>query len=408
MANTTTIQSNHGTIIYRTVLHTITRPQVNNQSIARITTAFHYVYSNEFVLDVLDALRDNEAIHAVAVINQRKQVQGILVRRDFFATMSRPYAQDLFRHRPVAEVTVPARTFQSDQNLFTVSEEIDQDMRNPGVHYYLLVTAAGHFRGIFSSQDMLVYLSQMTQNDIALARNLQSRIVRERRFVTGPRFEFVAASWTAKGVGGDFYEIRRYADHRWIIAMCDVSGKGVAASIITSVIWGMMSIYDFTSGLAPFIRHLNEYLVKTFETEKYVTAVFMDYDERSGALELCDMGHSHIFLFRNSRFMKLNTNQNNLPVGIVPELEPIVDHFVPKRDDILLLLTDGLTEQENIAGDTYGLDNVVRVFGANKSEPVENISDFLRDDFRQFRGRRNLADDVTYAIMRFADQEVVL
>lgn len=382
--------------------------RVNNQSIARLASSVAYVLDDTRIFDLFDAMSTEPDLHAVGVIDREERALGIIVRRDFFATMARPYAQDVFRNHPVREVMTEPRRFSSDENLFSVAEDIADEMQRPGVTYYLLTWSNSRFAGIVSSQDMLVYLSHITQNDIALARTLQSRIVREREFVVGSRLEIVAASRTAKGVGGDFYEIREYEPGRWIIAMCDVSGKGVAASIITSVLWGMMSIYDFRDGMLTFIRKVNNYLVQTFETEKFITAVFLDYNERTGTIEICDLGHSHLFLFRDDVLHAVKTNQNNLPMGIMPDMEPRVDTFQPRASDLLFLITDGLTEQENLTGEVYSLSRISEVMRANRDAPVEIVSDAIQRDFSTFRGRRALSDDVTWALMRFREQEVTL
>lgn len=382
--------------------------RVNDQSVVRIASSNAFIRSTAGIYDVYKALMTLPSLQAVGVVDEDDTVAGIVVRRDFFATMSRPYAQDVFRNHPVTEIMTTARAFSGDSDIFTVSEDIAEEMREPTVQYYLLTWSGERFGGIFSSQDMLVYLSQITQNDIELARKLQARIVREREIAVGSRLELVASSHTAKGVGGDFYKTTQYAPGKWIITVCDVSGKGVAASIITSVLWGMMSIYDFSHGFVPFIRQLNDYLVQTFETEKFVTAVFLDYDEATGTVTICDMGHSHVFLFRDGALHALKTRQNNLPLGIVAGLEPKTDTFRPRDTDLLFLITDGLIEQPNEQDETYSLKRVSDILKKYESDPVESVSDRIFKDFNRFRGRRPLGDDITWALMRFNEQTVIL
>lgn len=383
--------------------------RINNQTIARIASNFHYCWEDEKIFALADKLRENESVMALGVVDRKGTVVGIIVRKDFFNTMVRPYARDVFRNHPVKEIMQETDRYDVNMNLFSVSEEISEDMRRPGVTYYVLTNEEGRFRGIFSTQDMLLYLSQITQSDIALARKLQSRIVRERDFVVGREFEFVASSRTAKGVGGDYYEIRQFEENLWVTALCDVSGKGVAASIITAIIWGMMSMYSFTrGGLKGFVRSLNEYIVRTFESEKFVTGLFIEYDEDRGELSVCDMGHSHFFLFREGKLMRLNTNQQNLPIGVAPEIDPKVDAFRPRKGDTLFMITDGLTEQTNMSGEAYTLERISKLMRKHQMEPVEVLADKLTNDFHAFRGKRSLNDDVTFALMRFAPQEVRL
>ena len=375
-----------------------------DQSIARLVSSSAMVQSDVRVAALYAALSSHEELQAVGVVDPEGQIVGIIVRRDFMATMAKPYAQDVFRNHPISEVMSSARTFSGDTNVFSVSEEIAEEMRQPTVRYYLLTWSGNRFAGIFSSQDMLVYLSGITQSDIAMATNLQSRIVRDRYIAVGERLELIAFNQTAKGVGGDFYNVTQYAPGHWLIALCDVSGKGVAASVITSVLWGMMSIFDFREGIAV----VNRYLVQTFEAERFVTAVIMDYDESTGRVDLCDLGHSHLFLARGGALKAVKTNQNNLPLGIMADVEPVVDTVRPHPSDVMLLTTDGLMEQANLSGEEYGIERAARVFADHGSQPVEIISDRLAQDFNQFRGKHPLGDDVTWTVMRFAPQEVVL
>jgi sigma-B regulation protein RsbU (phosphoserine phosphatase) len=320
----------------------------------------------------------------------------------------RPYARDVFKNRRIREVMEEPRIFDSKTNLFSVAEEINTEMKKPGISFFVLTNEDEEFNGIFSTQDMLVYLSEMTQNDIALARKLQARIVREREFVVGNTFEFTASSQTAKGVGGDFYDIRRYGDDRWAAAFCDVSGKGIAASIVTSVIWGIMSTYDFRRGLTNFVKELNDYIVRTFESERFITGIFLSYNEVSQELEICDMGHSHLYLFRKGRFVKIKNSQNNLPIGVVPDFTPRSNVIKPREQDLLFLLTDGLTEQENEDGEPYSIDRVASILREHHGVPVETTCDRLLTDFHSFRGHHALGDDVTFALLRFVRQEVML
>ncbi len=390
------------------ILHELPRRRIDNQSIAHLASSLIYLRDDAKIFDLQDALRARPDLQAVGVIDASDRVIGIVVRRDFFATMARPYAQDVFKNHPVREVMTTPPMFSSDANLFSVADDIDDKLRNPGITYYVLTYSQERFAGIFTSQDMLLYLSQQTQRDINLARTLQSRIVREREFVAGKRLELVATSRTAKGVGGDFYNIRQYEPGRWLIAMCDVSGKGIAASIVSSALWGMMSIYNFRDGLVPFIKKLNDYLVRTFESERFVTAIFLDYNEATGTVKICDLGHSHLFMYRGGKLMSIKTNQNNLPIGIVHGLEPKVGTFTPHPEDLIFVITDGLIEQENLSGDVYSLKAIASVFDQYSDQGVEMISDRLTQDFERFRGRRPLADDVSWALMRFVEQEITL
>lgn len=391
------------------VLRRVDPPKSHEQAISKLASDLYCVHEDDMIDALADNLRQHPEVQAAGVVDEERRVTGIIVREEFFNVMVRPYALDVFKHRPVREIMAEAKIVSSDASLFQVAEELTRTMKEPGISYFVLADSDSRFQGVFSTQDMLVYLSDMTQRDIALARDMQARIVREREFVTGNSFELSAAAYTAKGVGGDFYDVREYADGRWLFAFCDVSGKGIAASIITAVISGMIGVFDFESnGVIPFVKQLNDYIAQTFEAEKYVTGIFLDYDERDGSLRICDMGHSHLFLYRKGRFVRLRNSHRNLPVGVLSETDPEYDEIHPRREDMLFLLTDGLIEQTDPDGRLYSLDRIAEVLRANDGDPVETLADRLLGDFNSFRGRHHLSDDVSFAMMRFVEQEITL
>lgn len=390
------------------VLQFVQPDVARNQSISQIATEFAFVTNDGVISNLADDLNSAVDVGAVGVVDEQMRVQGIVSRAELFSMLGRPFGRDVLGRQFVSEIMQNTPTVRYDANVFTVADEIDSYLQASEISFFLLVDEKEAFRGIFSTHDLLLYLSDMTQRDIALARKLQSRIVRERDLVAGQTFEFTSYSVSAKGVGGDFYRILKVDDDRWVMSVCDVSGKGVSASILTSVIWGMMSIYDFRAGIGPFITQVNRYVMETFESEKFVTGIFLSYDEKERTVQLCDMGHSHIFLFRAGKLRRVSTNNQNLPIGVQPEVTPALSRFKPQENDILMIVTDGLLEQESGRGEVFSLESVVEILIAHHQKPVEAINDRIISEFEDFRGNHHLNDDVTYIMVKFREQDVVL
>jgi phosphoserine phosphatase RsbU/P len=387
-------------------IYSLTVGPVRGQSIAEIARDHAYVKQDARAVEVADALRSNDSIMALGVVDDDDVVVGLVVKDEFFNLMVRPYAREVFKNREVKDLMSDCISFRFDENIYAIAEKVEHQLSRVITTYYVLHNDQNHFVATFSTLDVLMYLSRMTQNDIAFARRLQSRIVRERDIRAGHSFEFAASSRAAKGVGGDFYELKNWDDGKWVLAFCDVSGKGVAAAIISSAIWGMMSVFDFSLGTKTFVGRLNEYVAQTFESEKFVTGIFLEYDERKNHLSICDMGHSHIYLFRDGQLARLKSSAANMPIGVTEEPPIRVDALTPRENDILLIFTDGLTEQVNDEGDEFPFRSVIEVLKSSPQGPVELLSERLLVSFNKFRGKLHLGDDVTFAFMRFAKQEL--
>jgi sigma-B regulation protein RsbU (phosphoserine phosphatase) len=387
------------------VIRSIALEKKSNLFINGIASGSFYVHGNAKVLDVYDDLREMDQVQAVGVTDQDMKTIGIILRTDFFSMLAKPYARDVMKTRMVSEVASSAEVIDSEINLLTVAENLTHRLREQDTSYYVIADSEERFKGIFSTKDLLICLSDMTRNDIILARKLQERLVKESDFVKGKNFKFVAAAISAKGVAGDFYSIKKHGKSSWILSVCDVSGKGIAASVITSVLWGMINIYDFRNGMKKFISELNAYLFQAFESEKFVTGIFLDYNDESRIARICDMGHAYIHLFRNGRCMRIRSKHSNFPLGIIPDIVPQVNAFKPQREDLFFIYTDGLIDQENANHQTYSMEYVSAIIKTNVSLPIEDLRDLILKDFKAFRGERHFNDDITFALIKFEAQD---
>ncbi len=214
----------------------------------------------------------------------------------------------------------------------------------------------------------------------------------------------MASATTAKGVGGDFYSVRKIGESTWFVAICDVSGKGVAASIVTAMLHGSVETFDFERhDLVEFVRHVNRSIFSTFEGDKFLTGIFLFFDESSGRLTILDMGHSYFGMVRGEKMMKVATSTENLPVGITDHINPRPSSITLLRGDILILVTDGLTEQQNPHGEEYSMERLFRLVKEYRGEGPESIRDRIRNDFNTFRGDAPYHDDATFMLLRYPD-----
>ena len=373
----------------------------NTQSIGILSDRSWYVSQHSSIEELADDLAEYPSIQAVAVVDETMRVLGVIIRRDIMGDLARPYGRDVLRRRPVREHVDKVPTFDFTENIYNVNEILGDALHSLDITWYALIDESGSFRGLFSSREMLIYMSDLSKSDLDMARSLQKKLTGEVSSYHEMNFDLVAASKTAKGVGGDYYSVDNYAANRWVISICDVSGKGIAASLITSIIWGMSVIFDFSKGIGEFIRHVNRYLFRTFEAEKFITGMFLDFNARSGKMKICDMGHSYIYLYRNERLSRIKTNSSNLPIGITPENEPILNKMRLQPNDIILVPTDGLLEQENLEGALYTPERIQSILRKNHHRQLDDLHAALIQDFDRFRGTAHLHDDVTYVLLKY-------
>jgi sigma-B regulation protein RsbU (phosphoserine phosphatase) len=291
--------------------------------------------------------------------------------------------------------------FPITENIFTVADELETACLKQSESYYAIVDDLGKFCGMFSSKDLLIFLSAITKEEIELARKIQSRLIQEYAVYHWNRFEVVCSSQMAKAVGGDFYWVKSYDPYRYLVTLCDVSGKGMAASLVSSVLAGMLTTYNFTQGIKGFISLLNRFIYQSLAEEKFVTGVFIDIDIRTGSLRVFDMGHGLCHLYRNHRLHTMKTPVSSPPLGLQDDLNPrgFVLHLKP--GDLLILHSDGLTEQRNSSGTEYSLTRVTRFIEEEGDVDLEKLNVQILEDFHQHRRMIPQGDDVTLLLLKW-------
>ena len=374
--------------------------KIYGSTISKIASQFYFVNCGESIHDLGDALLYNEDIMALGIVDSNDDLVGIIERLKLFALLSRPFGRDVLKRKKISEIMEQTQIFDRNENIFTVANDILDGINASANSYFLLKNNEGRFGGIFSSKDLLLYLSSITTQDIDLARVLQQRLVKERDEICEGNLEILSFSKCAKGVGGDFYYIKKISGSKWLINLCDVSGKGVAASLVNTMLWGMVTMNDWKSGLPAFIQKLNGYIVQSFHMEKYLTGIFAFYDEKNGKLCYCDMGHSHMLLYREDKLFKIKSKKSNFPIGIEVEINPHLYNLNVNCGDILFMHTDGLVEQEDVNGQEYSLTRIENILRNNKEKSLNDTADLICLDFAEHHKGIQQHDDYSFILLR--------
>ncbi|MDR2768857.1 MAG: SpoIIE family protein phosphatase [Treponema sp.] len=373
-------------------------------SIQKLARYFQTFRRDAAIAELADMLDRDRRIFAVCVVDDFSRPLGIIRRDKLFLLLGKRFGWDLMGKRMALEITEEAPVFPGDTNIFTVSQFLSAAFKTGGPEmenrFMILTDLQGIFTGMLSFQDLSNYFVEMTNRDIAMASLLQERFLAGAGEVSGRGIEINAWSLPAKGVGGDFYFLKNLEEGRFFAALCDVSGKGIAASLVVSMVWGFLRAYAIKGGLGDLIVALNSSMVSTFHLEKYLTGFFMIYDAGTRQLQFADMGHSHNVFLRDRVFHRLEKAKVNLPVGIELKIKPAIFRLEIRPGDSLLVYTDGITEQDNPQGEEFGDERLLKL--AFQSRAGEKALDALLapalDEFRKNTPQR---DDMTSLFFRF-------
>jgi phosphoserine phosphatase RsbU/P len=368
--------------------------------IYNLAFSFFYTDVNVNILDFANELHKFEDIYSVAVLDGNNRIKGIVNRREFFDILGKPYGRDVYKNKNISLIMRNVKSFKEDRNIIKVAEILKDDIKDIDNKYYTLVDENEEFSGIFSTKSLLIYLSEITRNDLELAEKMQKRIVMHEKDESFDDIEIMCYSKMAKGVGGDFYYTKKYDGSRWIAALCDVSGKGISASLLASLLGGIFSIYDFNKGLKEFVVILNNYILDTFEMEKFITGIVLEIDRPKNEMIICDMGHSYFLLCREGRVFNCISDKNNIPIGLEKDVFPALNRLTLKKNDLIVVYSDGVIEQPNERNEEYSVERLKMLLRENADESAATIRKKIVDDIHDFRNNNFQLDDITFMLIR--------
>lgn len=206
----------------------------------------------------------------------------------------------------------------------------------------------------------------------------------------------------AKMVGGDFYDYAVVDDKIYFI-VADVSGKGVPASLMSSMCQGVFRMaLSGTSDPGKIAAAINQRICESNPRNLFMTMLVGCLEYATGHIMLCNAGHCPPLVRTGAsvRYVKLNPN---LPAGVMYDTEYITEKFTLSPGSVLVLNTDGVTEANNSAGEFYGEERLKEAIADNITDyDARKITDTVISSVAQFTGDADQFDDITLLVIKNA------
>ncbi|HSK81641.1 MAG TPA: SpoIIE family protein phosphatase [Thermoanaerobaculia bacterium] len=238
------------------------------------------------------------------------------------------------------------------------------------------------------------------EEELALARRIQVALLPSKLpEVAG--WELHGGNIPSRGVSGDYYEVVERLDGREIVLMvADVSGKGMAASLLT-VSLQALSMGPVEDGLPPdeICARLSRLLYRRTPPEKYATAFLGVLTPETGLLRYTNAGHNPPLVVRAEGTVE-ELAATGVPLGLLPVAPYTAGEVTLTPGDTLVLYTDGLAEAMDPEGEEYGLERMTAVCLRHRGEPCKQLAAALEEDLAGFVRGVPYADDRTIVMAR--------
>jgi phosphoserine phosphatase RsbU/P len=204
----------------------------------------------------------------------------------------------------------------------------------------------------------------------------------------------------AREVGGDFYDFFMLDADHFAIAIGDVCGKGIAASLFMAVVVTVLrTAAREEKDVASTISRANSLLCRDNASSMFATAFYAVLNLRSGVLEYCNCGH-------NAPFQLLSSGETRgfpatgLPLALFADRSPAMASVTLNQSDTLVLFTDGVTEAMNLSQEELGEAAFIEILAGSRDRPVAEIVSRIFSTVDSFSQGTEQTDDITCIAIR--------
>lgn len=233
--------------------------------------------------------------------------------------------------------------------------------------------------------------------ELALARSIQRSLLPARLPADG-WLRACGSSISTLQVGGDYFDVTQVTPACWTAVVADVSGKGVASSLLASLLQGaLITATDVPQALARRVARLNQFLIERTGGEKYAT-LFYALVHAGGVLNYVNAAHCPPLVVRDGRVIE-TLDATGMPVGLVDGAEFEVRTLSLLPSDKVVIYSDGVTEAQNPSAAFFGKKRLRDAVTAHAAAPCRAIHDAIQDAVAAFTEGAAQSDDITVLVL---------
>lgn len=251
------------------------------------------------------------------------------------------------------------------------------------------------------------------RKEMQLAKDIQETLL-PKEIPTTEGFELAGNYRSALEMGGDYYDFFYVDKHALGLVVGDVSGKGIGAALImTMVRTAMRTEARGNKRASDVLDKLNKLVANDIKKGMYITMFYVVLDSKKKTINYSSAGHNPMILYRGAEDNVYFLNPKGFAVGLqLPDMNLFSksiksENVTLAKGDLLLIYTDGITEAMNDERDQFGEQRLVDFIKANHHLPPKQFSDALNAEISRFTRDYPQSDDITYIVIRRKEDPAV-
>jgi len=213
--------------------------------------------------------------------------------------------------------------------------------------------------------------------------------------------DIAAINMPARMVSGDFYDFIPIEENKWGLVIADVSGKGVPAALFMALSRTLLrASASVIASPSDTLAHANSLIMRDSKSGLFVTLFYAVVDSKNLVFQYANAGHNPPLFVREHSTDIVFLKTHGTPLGIYEDIKVTTENISLKKDDLLVLYTDGVVDAVNENNEHFDIERLSAIVKENRNLEAGEIMEKIQNEVSSFVGGQPQFDDITLMIIK--------
>ncbi len=252
------------------------------------------------------------------------------------------------------------------------------------------------------STKALVYKERVAK-ELELAVQIQTNLLpKDKLMLNG--LDIAGGLIPATEVGGDAFDYIKVDDNQYITYLGDVTGHGVAAGIVSSIVNSLIYAFRSQVDLIKMVRDVNDVVRRKISAKVFITMALTVWNEATRTLTYANAGHPPILYYDSGSGKITDVRLQGMAIGMLEDVEKLIhtQDFIMKAGDVFVMYSDGIVEANNLTKEQFGLSKLKDIVEnyCKEGQAAEAIKNSILTDVIEHISGGEYLDDMTVVVMK--------
>jgi sigma-B regulation protein RsbU (phosphoserine phosphatase) len=241
------------------------------------------------------------------------------------------------------------------------------------------------------------------EEELVIAREIQQGFL-PKTLPNVANFQISAINVSSKQVGGDYYDVIKIDDTKYLLAIADVSGKGTPASLLMANLQATLRVLaPLGMTLSDMTGRINDIIFENTGLSKFITFCCGLLDSEKHNFAYVNAGHNPPYLLHKDGSVR-RLDKGGVILGIMQTLVPYEEDTAELEvGDILFMFTDGVSEAMSVGHEEFGEEHLEQLLITHRESTTEEIIQVVQEEVRKHAKGTAQSDDITIVVMKVCD-----